>query len=73
MTWVIDDLDWNWGLNAVYQDPATYDGVDKHEKPYAGLLKNTQLDFHDIDDEKSQSKFKYFLSSKLFLDFHIHV
>lgn len=55
MQWVVDDLDWNWGLNAVYV--ATDEKRSEDQKIKVTHLQSTQLEFNDVDIEKSKSKF----------------
>lgn len=75
MQWVVDDLDWNWGLNAVFVPNEENKGTDQKIK--VTHLQSTQLEFNDVDIEKSKSKFfsiflKFNNDSKLFLVFRIH-
>lgn len=75
MQWVVDDLDWNWGLNAVFVENDENKGTDQKIK--VTHLQSTQLEFNDVDIEKSKSKFfsiffKFNNDSKLSLVFRIH-
>lgn len=54
MNWVVDDLDWNWGLNAVFIPTEESKSVDHKIK--VTHLQSTQLEFNDVDIEKSKSK-----------------
>lgn len=60
MQWVVDDLDWNWGLNAVFVPNDENIGVDQKIK--VTHLQSTQLEFNDVDIEKSKSKFLQYFS-----------
>lgn len=54
MQWVVDDLDWNWGLKAVFVP--TEESTDADQKIKVTHLQSTQLEFNDVDIEKSKSK-----------------
>uniref|UniRef100_A0A336MD33 CSON015346 protein n=1 Tax=Culicoides sonorensis TaxID=179676 RepID=A0A336MD33_CULSO len=54
MQWVVDDLDWNWGLAAVYIP--TDETNDSPQKLKITHLQSTRLEFNDVDVEKSKNK-----------------
>lgn len=76
MTWIIDDIDWNWGLQAAYIDLKS--ATNSSKLGSQAVLKSTQLDFNDVAVEKEISKFAFFnffhLHDNIFdLCFHILV
>lgn len=54
MTWIIDDIDWNWGLRAAYIDLKSANNSSKLGSQ--AVLKSTQLDFSDVAIEKEICK-----------------
>lgn len=68
MTWIDTDIEWNWGMAAVYNDGRSVDKIKEPQSTstnytagYSGgaktsinryLLRNSQLDFTDIEKEK---------------------
>lgn len=52
MTWMDDELEWNWGIKAVYNGANS--GASKTIKNNSNrcLLRNSLLDFTDVEHEK---------------------
>jgi hypothetical protein len=52
-TWFTDGLEWNWGLRAAYiEQKLSKDTASTTTIMAKSLLKNSQLDFSDVEKEK---------------------
>jgi hypothetical protein len=51
-SWLVEDLQWKWGLTACFYDKPTVKLTSSNGIPLASLLSNTKLDFSEIEKEK---------------------
>jgi hypothetical protein len=56
-SWIVDDIQWNWGLEALFYD-TTLSKVHSSSNGIisTSLLSNTRIDFSEIEREKEKGK-----------------
>lgn len=56
-TWIVDDVEWNWGLEAnFYETPLTKVQSSANGIIATSLLSHGKIDFSDIEKEKEKGK-----------------
>lgn len=61
MSWLVDDLVWNWGLVASYHEQSKTKLLSSSSGiPTTSLLSNSILDLGEVDVEKRTGEHEYF-------------
>lgn len=60
-SWLVEDLKWNWGLNASFCEKPSIKLTSSNGIPASSVLSNSKLDFSEVvkEKEKGLSKLIY--------------
>lgn len=58
-TWLVEGLEWNWGLIASYHEKPLTRLTASNGIPMASLLSTSKLDFDEVEKEKEKGEFEF--------------